>query len=122
MMVANDTLDTRFSKFTLAVGKDSGWYDIDPDQGEHFFWAKDEGCGIFGSSCPHSTIDELCSESNASTCSDHFLYRTRCTNSSYTGGCHINLNSEWCKSGKTATYDYYKYGETSLCQNLGVEL
>lgn len=121
MMVANDTLDTRLTKMSLAVAADSGFYEVDLDLGEHYFWGKDEGCSILGTTCAHTTVDEFCNDENSSKCSDHFMYRSRCQNSEFSGTCSINLNSEWCKSAKTSTYKYYSYGEKSLCQNLGVE-
>lgn len=47
IMNPNDVLDARFSRLSLAVAKDSGWYDIDLDLGENYIWRKNEGCGIF---------------------------------------------------------------------------
>jgi len=30
----------------LALLKDTGWYDVDYDNADKFFFAKDEGCGF----------------------------------------------------------------------------
>ena len=62
-MVPDDTLDARMSKMTLAVAKDSGWYEVDLGKGEHYTWAKGEGCSVFENSCDHVNVSEFCSTS-----------------------------------------------------------
>ena len=122
VMVSSDTMDSRFSKMSLAVAQDSGFYTVDVNEGEHFFWGKGEGCGIADSICADKNVDEFCSKEEALGCSDHHLYRTECAKSQYTGSCMINLNKEWCKLDKKGAEEYLGYGKDSLCQIIDVAI
>ena len=43
------------SYFTLALFEDSGWYKVDYDKIEPYFWGKDAGCDFFNIQCIDST-------------------------------------------------------------------
>ena len=116
-MVSDDTLDSKFTKLSLAVAKDSGWYEVDLSKGEHYFWGKDEGCTIFNNSCDHTTVSEFCSNSNHTGCSDDHMYSTTCTTSMFTGNCPINLQSNNCLVERTSTNALHTFGKNSLCLN-----
>ena len=73
-MVSDDTLDAKFSKMSLAVAKDSGWYEVDLSLGEDYFWGKNEGCDIFDNTCSHTTVSEFCPVKNHRGCSDNHMY------------------------------------------------
>lgn len=119
-MVSDDSMDARFSVMSLALAKDSGWYDVDLSLGENYFWGKGEGCSIFESSCSHSTVSEFCSVSGHSGCSDNHMYRTRCDQSNLTGSCKIYLNIKSCKVAHKSEEVYFEFGANSMCLNTKV--
>ena len=121
-MVSDDTTDAKFTSINLAIAKDSGWYEVDLSLGEHYFWGKDEGCSIFESSCPHSTVSEFCNVEGHKGCSDNHMYTTLCESDDYTGNCNIYLNTKSCKVRHTPSSDAFAYGSDSLCLNAKVGL
>ena len=40
-----------FSRLTLAVLQDSGWYTVDYSAAQPLLWGKDRGCGFFKQGC-----------------------------------------------------------------------
>jgi len=46
-----------FSVITLALLKDTGWYDVDYDNANNFFYGKDESCGFLSDTCFDSKGD-----------------------------------------------------------------
>ena len=50
-MTSDGAANPVFSIFTLAFLKDSGWYDVDFNIAEKFFYGKDEGCGFLTQAC-----------------------------------------------------------------------
>jgi hypothetical protein len=119
-MVSDISRDVKFSRFTLAVLKDSGWYEVDLELGEQFFWGKNEGCSIFSASCPHYTVSEFCSPKDRDSCSDDHIYRTSCSKSTFTGSCKINVNVESCKVYESSPQEPYKTGIDSMCLRVEV--
>ena len=102
---------------SLAVAKDSGWYDVDMGLAENYFWGKDEGCSIFDNSCSHSTVSEFCTVDEHNGCSDNHMYRTTCDSSNLTGNCKIYLNSKSCKVSHGSDIKAFQYGVNSICLN-----
>ena len=116
-MVSDDTTDAKYGQMSLAVGKDSGWYEIDLGMAEHYFWGKNEGCHIFENTCSTANVSEFCSEDYASECSDNHIYRTSCSSSTFTGNCKINLNVKSCKKHHTPSQNLYHFGNDAMCLN-----
>ena len=46
---------TYVSEFTLALMQDSGWYSVDYNFAEPYFWGKNEGCDWFVTDCVNKT-------------------------------------------------------------------
>lgn len=118
-MVSDDTRDAVFSKMTLAVTKDSGWYEIDLGKGDHYEWGKGEGCGILDGTCSHATKDEFCSSSGGSMCTKSMLHKSSCHSSQFTGQCKINLQHSWCKEESGENHLGYR-GHDALCSDYEV--
>ena len=116
-MVPDDTLDARTSKMSLAVAKDSGWYEVDLGMGEHYTWAKGEGCSVFDSSCDHVNVSEFCSASGHYGCSDDHMYKTLCQTGLFIGNCPINLQRESCVVPGPTNYTRHTRGASSVCLN-----
>jgi len=51
VMTASQTLNPVFSAITMALLKDTGWYDVDYKYADKFFYGKGEGCGFLTDSC-----------------------------------------------------------------------
>jgi hypothetical protein len=116
-MVSDDVTDARFSKMSLAVGKDSGFYEIDLETGDNYFWAKDQGCKLMDNTCSVSDVNVFCSTDGNAGCSPNRMYTTTCTASQYTGNCNISLNTKLCKLGHTAEVEAFGYGPNAICLN-----
>jgi hypothetical protein len=126
-MVSDDTTDAKFTRMSLAVAKDSGWYEVDLDMGETYFWGKDEGCDIFEKTCSHTTVSEFCQPDatkapgssywGKNQCSDNHMYRTTCLQYLFASTCPINLNTESCVKPKTSYITGFTYGSDSVCLN-----
>ena len=116
-MVSDDTLDAKFSKITLAVAKDSGWFEVDMGLGENYFWGKNEGCDIFNNTCDHTTVSEFCKDSKRNQCSDNHMYTTKCQENYFAGSCPINLNLINCTVPSKSPKDVWTHGKESICLN-----
>ena len=117
MMTPDDTLETKLSKFSLAVALDSGFFEIDMSKAEKVFWGKNEGCKFLDQTCESSDSDEFCSLNKDVSCSDNLMYRTLCQNSQFTGNCLLNLQIESCKIKKPSNDVFATFGQNSLCLN-----
>ena len=109
------------SKMSLAVAKDSGWYDVDLSTGQQYEWGKDAGCGIFNHQCPKDDVDEACTEINALGCTDNHMYVTVCSKNTFNSQCPIDLYYRSCKI-KPTSGNGNNYGPDSVCLNTTVSL
>ena len=73
-MIAETGREVKITKMSLAVAKDSGWYEVDYSLGENYFWGKGDGCDIFKANCSHVTVSEFCPSIFELACSDCLLY------------------------------------------------
>ena len=120
-MVAEDIKDAKFSKLTLAIAVDSGWYEADLSLGELFFWGKAEGCQFFENNCSNIQSDELCPIGNQQSCSDNFMYKTACNKSIFSDNCFLNMNKIKCIQNYKGSF-YETYGLDSMCHRITVFL
>jgi hypothetical protein len=119
-MVSDDTTDAKFGVMTLAVAKDSGWYEVDLGNAETYFWGKDEGCDIFKYTCEVNSVTEFCNTEGHRGCSDNHMYHTYCSTSNYVTNCNLNLNIKSCKKAHTSQTTSFGYGSDSFCLPLTV--
>ena len=119
-MVADDTLDTRFSVMSLAVAADSGWYEVDFGKADLYSWGHKSGCSVFKSRCKRNALAEFCKSTGNTGCSGDFNYISLCKRSKFTAECKLNLNKENCKIFKKSKYKSFRYGKASICQNCKV--
>ena len=113
--------DSVFSRFSLSVLKDSGWYKIDLEMGEQFFWGKGDGCSVFSTSCPHLNVTEYCSSRDGDACSDDHIYQTNCSKSTFTGTCKVKTNVKSCKVFESRSQKPYRTGINSMCLRVEVK-
>jgi hypothetical protein len=115
-MVAEDVEVAKFSKITLALMKDSGWYDIDVMKGDAYTWGKGEGCELFYKTCTQSSVDETCDQNNNFGCDKTFHYKMSCRKTTFTGGCNIKTKGFSCLKHHSNMYFFENAGEDSRCQ------
>lgn len=118
-MVAEDTKDAKFTKISLAIAQDSGWYNVDLTKAEHYFWGKGEGCDFIQDHCSAVKTDEFCTSDTGHVCSDNYMYRSQCQQTTFSDGCKLNLHTSMCKQKKTGSF-YETYGQDSMCHSLEV--
>ena len=115
-MVSEDVSIAKFSKMTLALLKDSGWYDIDLSMGDHYTWGKGEGCGLLNKSCSTAKVEETCDRNNNFGCDKTFKYKMSCTKTAFTNGCNIKTKGKSCMAGNQDMYFFETAGISSKCQ------
>ena len=115
-MVSEDVEIAKFSKMTLALLKDSGWYDIDLGKGDHYTWGKGEGCDLFYKRCGTASVEETCSQNNNFGCDKTFKYKMSCKRTVFTGDCNIKTKGKSCAKGQDDLYFFESTGTSSRCQ------
>jgi len=75
-MTASEVNDARITQFTLALLESSGWYQVNYNMAEPFFWGKGQGCAFLDGNCVSKTtkkanFNEYCSTIGAYGCSFH---------------------------------------------------
>ena len=116
-MVAEDVSIAKFSKITLALLKDSGWYDIDLSKGDLWTWGKGEGCELFSKTCSNSSIEETCDRNNNFGCDKTFHFKMSCQSTGFTNGCKIKALGERC-THLQKPYFFESTNINSRCQEL----
>ena len=115
-MVSEDVGVAKFSKVTLALMKDSGWYDIDLSKGDYYTWGKGEGCQLFNKTCNQGQIEEICDQNNNFGCDKTYRYKMNCSKTSFTNGCNIKMKDQNCNRPSSNGYFFEKFGISSRCQ------
>ena len=121
-MIAFSTIDRRFSKMSLAVAKDSGWYEVDMEKGDQYVWGKNKGCEIFDNTCKSDKLSMFCPIENHLSCSNDNLYVVVCSSSIYADNCKLNKKVIFCKDNRENPFKLYNYGYDSMCHNSVVSL
>jgi len=116
-MTASSISDARISQFTLALLEGSGWYKVNYDMADAYFWGKGEGCGFMSSTS--SKYKEFCSGS-ADGCTFHGAAGGYCATDSFGDSAEYirsYTNSECSDSAnsKSATIGGEHYGDSSKC-------
>ena len=115
-MVSEDVSIAKFSKITLALMKDSGWYDIDVNAGDHYTWGKGEGCEMFKRTCSAANVDETCDSNNNFGCDKTFKYKMYCRKTTFTSSCNIKTKGETCLKSHKDMYFFETADHESRCQ------
>jgi len=99
MMTASEIADARLSEFTLAVFESTGWYEVNYDMAEPFYWGKDKGCAFYMEACYDKNtstpnFEEFCSPLAEYGCSYHGRFQAYC-GTPYTGMTDPFLNENF---------------------------
>ena len=128
IMVASAKTGYRVSIFSLALLKDSGWYEIDFSMAEKITWGKNRGCSFVGSSCYAPVpAKEFCSFKYLS-CSSDTKSTTKCLSTFFSNSCKMRMIFESCaspasslqifetRSGESQCHEYKNQnGTTAAC-------
>lgn len=60
IMTSSSIKDGAYSKFTMSLLEDSGWYAPIYNKAEDFFWGKDSGCDLVTKPCFESGYRGFC--------------------------------------------------------------
>ena len=117
MMVADSTYHARYSRMSLAVAIDSGFYNADLGKGEEFYFNEKQKCRAYSQKCPIKNTD-FCQKSQAGerTCSDNHDYVSYCNVGTFPGTeCGVIQQFDYCKKEKTEDYNIVEYGKEAKC-------
>lgn len=85
-MIGDSYGENLISKISLAILKDSGWYDVRYEQANLFLWGKDTGCSFFNKKCIEVKNEkaytpfknDFCTNLNEGVCSRGNIFRGIC--------------------------------------------
>ena len=128
MMVANTVASPVISLFTLKLLEDSGWYQINEDMAEEFFWAKGTGCKFIKSAkCSYS--GHTCGKGTAGTgegCFYDYTFQAICSSDAFQNQCNFFTGTDFnrmdCRVEENRDLNRgmlfdEKYGFSSRCFN-----
>lgn len=76
-----------FGELTMKFMEGTGYYQVNYNLAEHFWWGKNSGCGIFSGNC--NTNPMTCERSGIQMCSYDYFATGSCKEDSYAEACPI---------------------------------
>ena len=99
-MVANTVANPVVSLFTLRLLEDSGWYTINENMAERFYWGKGQGCGV--ASGTDGVTGASCYKQNEEGCFYDYTFQAKCTSDQFQNGygyfTGTDFNSHDCRA------------------------
>jgi len=87
-MTGADINEPKYSKFTLTLLKDTGWYNPDMSMADELLWGKGEGCDFITQKCKSGKrFKDFCYTSGSSSCDEDGSIKTYCASDKYSDGC-----------------------------------
>jgi hypothetical protein len=122
-MTASVINNQAFSKFTLALLEDSGWYYPNYDLADEFFFGQNGGCEFFERGCEASNQPrEYCYDDQIGHCTIDYYGKGYCSGDGFADNCkYVGAYSNGdCRNpenqgGDTSGVGGEKYGLTSKC-------
>lgn len=88
IMTGSSTHEARFSKLSMHILEDSGWYQVNYGFADAWSWGENKGCGFVNDLCESSTqYEEFCYNSNGNSCDEYGRYTCYCSADSLSDGC-----------------------------------
>ena len=109
--------EVKISKFSLAVAKDLGWFEVDLTTAHSYTWAMNSGCGVLEGTCDPKTVKDFCSVDGKYDCSDDHVYITKCHKSVSFGNCLVKSKITNCREPGPTDLKVYIRGPSSVCLN-----
>lgn len=100
LMISNSPLESVLSRMTLAVGKDSGWFEIDLETGEKFDWGREKGCRMFDMDYQDEPLDEFCHRLSKKSCSPNARFINKCRQNPFSDENYLNMRHKACHAKK----------------------
>lgn len=120
-MIPYISLVSVFSRMTLAVAKDSGWFAIDLDLGEQFNWGKRSGCRMFDLEKEHEPIGEFCRKLRKKTCSRNGKFIDMCRSNPFSFKNHLKVPYKSCQLAKLKNkFSQFDLSNDSACLTIRV--
>jgi hypothetical protein len=114
-MVAEDTENSKLSKFSLAIALDSGWFESDLSLAESFSWGRNNGCDFVNNvNCHESSAKEICRQNQIMSCSKDFKHKLSCSKTGFSDNCRISIKPKSCMEESVGSF-YETFGELSKC-------
>ena len=120
-MVSEDIYTAEFSKMTLALMHDSGWYNIDVAKGDYYTWGKGEGCEIFSRTGSQANIEETCDLNNNFGCDKTFRNKMICHATTFTGNRKIKTRGDSCLKEHPGMRSFEYANENAKCQEFRMD-
>jgi len=93
IMVADQVANPVLSHFTLKLLEDSGWYQINYNMAEPYFWGKNEGCQLMTGKCQfHSNT---CNTDAAEGCFYDYTFQASCKGDTFTDDCKFFTGTDF---------------------------
>ena len=126
IMTSTSISEERFSVFTLAFMKSTGWYDVDYNKADTLYYGKELGCRFLEQTCKDTEFEypDYCYPDDPDMkCNDYGDYGLRCMGDDYSGDCdywnglnyYVNefrykcFNEELKKPNNDGSGDGYNY-------------
>jgi leishmanolysin len=87
LMGPTDYSNPIFGELTMKFMEGTGWYKVNYDMAEFYWWAKGSGCGIFSGECRHNPM--TCGLIGRKMCSYDYYAQGKCREDSYAEACPI---------------------------------
>ena len=113
VMVANQVANPVVSKFTLKLMEDSGWYQINYDMAEPFFWGKGDGCSIMSGDCRYH--GNTCQKKGDEGCFYDYTFQAICKDDKFSNYCTFFTGTDFdrhdCRVASNADSNSKNLGE-----------
>ena len=116
LMTAQDVGRPAFSKITLSLFEDTGWYKVDFLLADGLVWGRGQGCGFAVDHGCSVAFEEFCAVEGAYGCSRDYLVKTKCTKTVFSDSCLVKdfFHSHVCKNRLFFHHTSYYKGEKSF--------
>jgi hypothetical protein len=123
MMVSDSPINSVFSEMTLAIGIDSGWFEIDLNEAENFEWGKNKKCKMFEMDWHEDIGEEFCDYLQEKKCSQNHRFINICKNTFFSEENYLNQNHVSCyQKKKENNFSQFHHDHDSICMEISVHL
>lgn len=121
MMVGNQVANPVLSNFSLNLLQDSGWYKVNYEMAEPFFWEKGKGCGVLDGQCGY--YGEHCTRRGQQGCFYDHTFIAVCNRGEFSNQCNFFTSTDFsrhdCRVENNQQRNYHlseeAYGLGSRC-------
>ena len=101
VMTGEDQWEAQYSRITLALLEDSGWYEVDYSQADRLDYGRGKGCAFLSNTCHgDDEFSEFCETDNQLGCDANGDKKTACKAQFLQDGCKTWYPYEEVEKGK----------------------